>query len=574
MAVPGMEESLGGEIELPSKIEIEMDTTDFEIDTIASFVTPHIIESKEDLEKLDKLEEVYSKINQLQDASTQLVEGTGSLQDGMETLNTGIGMLSNELSVAIGKYETVKKQTADREALKEQIANILKQEMNQMLPNIQEQAQIEARNSIKRHETEIEQSVVETSMEYTKKAINEKLIEIQKNNGKILTSEQEKQLENAIAKDIEEVYQKAMQNPQINAYLTELVNAIKAENKKIEQGLKAEAKEKVSNEIKAKKAETSKMTPKELAKKYANEIAKIQAIGPKNADGTPAITTMQALQMIGVVSESTLTEVETSINHKIDTIRVSNTSQIEQNIKSYLDRYINDISEQMANKITGGNKELLETYEKAMMKQMVEVLQNQLANDQVLQAYGNKIAGEVNKTIDTVAEKTAKELAKNYTKTIANEIANNLIQKQLSGEAVEGVIREELSKYETVVYQELEKVDTKVAELKKALPQLTNGANRLKQGSEELAKGMNQFQKEGIEPICNLVNGTVKNMETRVRKLGELSLEYNNYTMLKNGEEGKVQFIMLADGVKKESRKEEQGQEIMVPENRKEKEEN
>ncbi len=574
MAVPGMEESLGGEIELPSKIEIEMDTTDFEIDTIASFVTPHIIESKEDLEKLDKLEEVYSKINQLQDASTQLVEGTGSLQDGMETLNTGIGMLSNELSVAIGKYETVKKQTADREALKEQIANILKQEMNQMLPNIQEQAQIEARNSIKRHETEIEQSVVETSMEYTKKAINEKLIEIQKNNGKILTSEQEKQLENAIAKDIEEVYQKAMQNPQINAYLTELVNAIKAENKKIEQGLKAEAKEKVSNEIKAKKAETSKMTPKELAKKYANEIAKIQAIGPKNADGTPAITTMQALQMIGVVSESTLTEVETSINHKIDTIRVSNTSQIEQNIKSYLDRYINDISEQMANKITGGNKELLETYEKAMMKQMVEVLQNQLANDQVLQAYGNKIAGEVNKTIDTVAEKTAKELAKNYTKTIANEIANNLIQKQLSGEAVEGVIREELSKYETVIYQELEKVDTKVAELKKALPQLTNGTNRLKQGSEELAKGMNQFQKEGIEPICNLVNGTVKNMETRVRKLGELSLEYNNYTMLKNGEEGKVQFIMLADGVKKESRKEEQGQEIMVPENRKEKEEN
>ena len=290
MAVPGMEESLGGEIELPSKIEIEMDTTDFEIDTIASFVTPHIIESKEDLEKLDKLEEVYSKINQLQDASTQLVEGTGSLQDGMETLNTGIGMLSNELSVAIGKYETVKKQTADREALKEQIANILKQEMNQMLPNIQEQAQIEARNSIKRHETEIEQSVVETSMEYTKKAINEKLIEIQKNNGKVLTSEQEKQLENAITKDIEEVYQKAMQNPPINAYLTELVNAIKAENKKIEQGLKAEAKEKVSNEIKAKKAETSKMTPKELAKKYANEIAKIQAIGPKNADGTPAIT--------------------------------------------------------------------------------------------------------------------------------------------------------------------------------------------------------------------------------------------------------------------------------------------
>ncbi len=564
MAFPGMEESLGGEIELPSKIEIEMDTTDFEIDTIASFVTPHIIESKEDLEKLDKLEEVYSKINQLQDASTQLVEGTGSLQDGMETLNTGIGMLSNELSVAIGKYETVKKQTADREALKEQIANILKQEMNQMLPNIQEQAQIEARNSIKRHETEIEQSVVETSMEYTKKAINEKLIEIQKNNGKILTSEQEKQLENAIAKDIREVYKKAMQDPQINAYLTELVNAIKAENKKMEQGLKAEAKEKVSNEIKAKKAETSKMTPTELAKKYANEIAKIQAIGPKNADGTPAITTMQALQMIGVVSESTLTEVETTINNKIDTITVSNTTEIEAKIRAYLDTYIKDISEQIANKFTGGNKELLEKYEANMMKQIVDSLKNQLANDQVLKAYENKLTEEVKKTISTVSQKTAQDLAQNYTQTIANEIADNVIAKQLSGEAVGGMIDQELTKYENVINEELAKVDTKIEKLKQALPQLTSGAKQLQTGSQELANGMNLFNEEGIKPIYNLVNGKLKNMGERVKKLGELSLEYNNYTMLEEGQEGKVQFILLADGIKKESKQKQEGKEAIL----------
>ncbi len=573
MAFPGIEESLGGEISLPSEVTIEMDTTDFEMDTIASFVTPHILESKEDLDKLDEIGDIYRKVNELQEANTQLVNGADTLQDGMNTLNYGIGMLSKELNATIDEYETIKKQAMDKEKMKQQISKILEQELDNLLPSIQKQAKIEAQNAIKRHETEIENSVVDTSIEYTKKAINEKLVEIQKNGG-VFTKEQEKQLEEVLKKDIEEVYEKAMKTPQISAYLTELVNSIKAENKKMEQGIKKQAKDKVSGEIKAKKAQTSQMAPAELVKKYGDEIAKIQAVGPKNADGTPAITTMQALQMIGVVSESTLTEVETSINNKIDTITVSNTSQIEQNIKSYLDRYINDISGQMANKITGGNKELLEIYEKAMMKQMVGVLQNQLANDQVLQAYGNKIAGEVNKTIDTVAEKTAKELAKNYTKTIANEIANNLIQKQLSGEAVEGVISQELSKYETVIYQELEKVDTKVEPLKQALLQLTNGASRLKQGSEELAKGMNRFQKEGIGPICNLVNGTVKNMETRVRKLGELSLEYNNYTMLEEGQEAKVQFIMLADGVKKESRKEEEGQEIMVPENRKEKEEN
>lgn len=564
MAFPGMEESLDGEVKLPSKIEIEMDTTDFELDTIASFVTPHIVESKEDLEELDKLDEIFGKASQLQDASTQLVEGTDHLQEGMASFNTGIRMLSKELSSVISKYETLQKQTQDREALKEQIANVFKQEMNQMLPSLQEQAQIEARNSIKRHEAQIENSVVETSMEYTKKAINEKLVEIQKNNGKLLTEAQEKQLENAIANDIKEVYKKAMNDPQINAYMTELVNAVKAENKKMEQAIKTEAKSKVSNEIKAQKAETSKMTPAELAKKYASEIAKIQAIGPKNADGTPSITTMQALQMIGAISESTLTEVETTIGSKIDTITVSNTAEIEAKIKGYFDTYINEISEQIANKFTGGNKELLEKYEASMMKQVANALKNQLTNDQVLKAYENKIAEEVAKTIDGVAEKTAQDLAKNYTQIIANEIADNVISKQLSGEAVDTILDQELNKYETVIREELAKVDIKIGQLKQALPMLTNGAGQLEAGSKELANGMNTFHEEGIKPICNLVNGKLKNMSKRVKKLGELSLEYNNYTMLEEGQEGKVQFIMLADGVKKESRQKQEGKEAIL----------
>ena len=75
MAFPGMEESLGGEISLPSEVTIEMDTTDFEMDTIASFVTPHILESKEDLDKLDEIGDIYRKVNELQEANTQLVNG-------------------------------------------------------------------------------------------------------------------------------------------------------------------------------------------------------------------------------------------------------------------------------------------------------------------------------------------------------------------------------------------------------------------------------------------------------------------------------------------------------------------
>ncbi len=552
MALPGMKDSLdikGDKIDIPEKIEITMDAKDFEMGNIMTYVTPKILE-EDDLKLLDNVDKIYSKVNTIQSSSKQLVEGTNKLHDGATMLNRGISLLSNELNETIGQYENIKQQTSNREAVKKQIAAILKQEINKMIPSMQEQAKIEAQNAIKNHKTEIENAVVDTSMKYTKQAVNEKLAEIQKQGG-VLTKEQEQVLADAIAKDIEAVYENAMNDPQVNAYITELVKAIENENAKTEVVFKDNAKKAVSNEINNTKKTMANLQPAVLMQKYSKEIANIKQLGPKDENGNQTITDMQALQIIGVVSDSTLTEVENTINKKIDNVSVNDTSGIETKIDEMLKQYVANISKQVANKFTQGNTELLRKYEEAMIKQIANSLKTQLLNDKVLQAYGNKAKEEFNKTIDVVAQKTAEDLAETYTETIANEIARNLIDKQLSGEAANTIIDQELNKYEAVIYEKLAEVDEKVGELKVALPQLTDGSIALEKGSKELSEGMAKFDEEAIQRLCSYVNGDIRDLTERVKVLRNLAEEYNTFTMLNTKDQGKVKFIIIADEIKR-----------------------
>lgn len=554
MALPGMKESLNiksNDIEIPDTIEITMDAKDFEMGNIMTYVTPKIME-EDDLKALDNVEKIYSKVNQLQNASKQLVDGTNALHDGANKLNLGINMLSKELSTTIGQYENVKKQTADKEAVKKQISMVLKQQINKMIPSIQDGAKLEAQNAIKNHQTELEKAVGETSMKYTQKALNEKLAEIQKQGG-ILNKEQEQVLVEAIAKDVETVYENAMKDPQVNAYITELTKAIKTENKKVETSVKIEAKNKVSSEINNTKQAINNAQPATLIKKYSKEISNIKAVGPKDENGNPTITDIQALQMIGVVSNSTLTEVESTINNKIDNISIysTNTDEVEAKIDATIKKYIANISKQVADKFTGGNTELLKKYEETMMKQIADSLKEQLLTNKVLQAYVGKAKEEFNKTIDDIALETAEDLAKIYTQTIANEIANNLIDKELSGEAVGLIIDNEFNKYEEVINKALAEVDAKVSKLKVALPQLTNGSKQLEEGSKVLDEGMHQFNENGINKICNYINGDIKDLTERVRTLKKLSEEYNTFTMINSEDKGNTKFIIVADEIKR-----------------------
>lgn len=129
---PGLQESLDldkKDIEIPSKVELEFEATDFEMSNIMSYATPKLIEES-DFENINKLDDLYNKMSTLNNSSTQLVEGAktleegineyvakneefseamGSLQEGVEKINNNYDLLDdgvNELNNKAANIES------------------------------------------------------------------------------------------------------------------------------------------------------------------------------------------------------------------------------------------------------------------------------------------------------------------------------------------------------------------------------------------------------------------------------------------------------------------------------------
>ena len=86
LSCPGLIESLGLEDDVDidlNKIEISFDAENFEMGNIMNVAMPKVFENS-DIDNLDALDDIYSQINDLKSASTQLVEGAKTLQDGTE----------------------------------------------------------------------------------------------------------------------------------------------------------------------------------------------------------------------------------------------------------------------------------------------------------------------------------------------------------------------------------------------------------------------------------------------------------------------------------------------------------
>lgn len=140
IALPGLQESLSlscEEIEIPNKIEITMDTEDFELGNIVTFVTPKVLEDT-DLNFLDKLDEVYNKVNTLEQSTNQIQEGSSTLANGTNQLACGAKELKEGTSTA---YKGAKQIQSELSKATHQLANDNSETLDsQTLNRIGEQA--------------------------------------------------------------------------------------------------------------------------------------------------------------------------------------------------------------------------------------------------------------------------------------------------------------------------------------------------------------------------------------------------------------------------------------------------
>lgn len=453
MAFPGMQESLGInkiDFELPTKIEIMMDTTNFELDTIASFVTPKIIESKEDLAKLDKLDKVYEKVVTLQSASNEILNGAKTLKDGTEEYSN-----------------------------KKQEFNIAMKQVSGGMSN--------ANKSYQELDTGIN-------------TINK--------SSKVLGNG---------AKQISDGTSQVSQN--LDLIATKL-GEVEEGSKKLEQGEMqiAEGLKQISGGIKIEDNSESVKNLKTLIK--------------QNQDTIDTLTKAnQGLKAQLTEANSGIIKPQIEANTKIIALLTANKTAQEETLKTL------SSTSQSITKLQKGISDL---------QTGVSSLQE-----------GNK---ELTTGIGTLKEGTTTLAGKSKELTSGAKTLYNGTVELSKGTS-------ELSQGSNKMKQGLNTLDTSTIKLTNADDALTTGAITIKDGANTLYEGIFKFNEEGIKPICSLVNGNVKNITKRVKKLGELSLEYNNYTMLEDGEEGSVQFILLTDGIKSKSKQKQDGKDAILNSN-------
>lgn len=449
MAFPGMQKSLGikeKDFELPSKIEIEMDTTDFELNTIASFVTPKIIENEEDLKKLDKIDEVYQKISTLQSASEEILKGAQTLKQGTEEY-------SNK-----------------------------KQEFNKAMKQVTE------------------------GMSNANQSYNEI------NTGIATLNKSSKELGNG-AKKVSEGTEQVSQN--LNLIANKLGEAEEG-SKKLEAGEQqlAQGLDKISTSLNTKNTTETAKNLQALIKQNEDTI---KLLTKTNETLKEQITEENSAQLTAQIEAnkniiSLLTENKKAQEETLSTLQAS--SQLQEGINS-LKNGVTALQE--------GNKELTQG-----------------------------IASIKNGT-NTLASKT-KEL-----NVGANSLYNGSTQLSSGTQKIEQGSNQ--------MKEGLNTLDVSTSKLSTADDALTEGAKTIEAGANSLYDGIFKFNKEGINPIYNAINNNLSNITKRAQKLGKLSLEYNNYTMLENGEDGSVQFVFLVDGMKKESKQKQDREDIVLKEN-------
>lgn len=137
MAFPGLQESLdldSDTLELPAYVEISADVTDFALDTTLTVVTNSVF-SDADEDALDDsaLGDLSGDMDKLTDAMTQLMDGSGELYDGLNTLLSSSYALSDGVGKLTSGLQTLDSNSAQLNAGAETVFNTLLDTANTQL---------------------------------------------------------------------------------------------------------------------------------------------------------------------------------------------------------------------------------------------------------------------------------------------------------------------------------------------------------------------------------------------------------------------------------------------------------
>lgn len=475
LACPGLIESLGLEDEdLPdlNKVEISFEATDFEMENIMSYATPKIFDDA-DISAMDKLDEFYSQINDLKSASTQLVEGAKTLQDGTEEYVSkssefadGLEAFNQGINTATNSYNKID------EGIDSVNSNIstIKNGANKLNKGASDLS--DGLNSLQTGVSAGKEQAV-SSLEKSSKTLSAGIDQI------IAGKDQE----------VETIKEQVIENA----------------NSKLAEGLKTGVSSAVSSAIDSTMEKKMASIKKEI---LADEtLTKEEKLAIQKALSSISISDAEKQAMskqIGTAIDSAVAQTTKAQEAGLDAINDN-----EKGVKAGL----NTLKTQAASSIKSGISEISSGF------------------DAITDGTTELIAGsnELKNGTSTLSQGTSK------LQTGVSTLASG------SKELKTG----------------LSTLNTSSNKLNSANKQLLEGANTISDGAKTLAEGISEFDKEGINKIVSMVNGDVKDLQTRVEKLQDLANEYNSFAGKDEEAEGTTKFIFVVDNLKKDSKKEE-----------------
>ena len=480
LACPGLIESLGLEDEdLPdlNKVEISFEATDFEMENIMSYATPKIFDDA-DISAMDKLDEVYSQINDLKSASTQLVEGAKTLQDGteeyvskssefadgLETFNQGINTATNSYNKIDEGIDSV---NSNISTIKNG-ANKLNKGASDLSDGL---------NSLQTGVSAGKEQAV-SSLEESSKTLSAGIDQI--------IAGKEQVIENA--------------------------------NSKLAEGLKTGVSSAVSSAIDSTMEKKMASVQKAILADETLTTEEKLAIQKSLSSISISDAEKQAMsKQIGTAIDSAVAQTTKAQEAGLDAINDN-----EKGVKAGL----NTLKTQAASSIKSGISEISSGF------------------DAITDGTTELIAGsnELKNGTSTLSQGTSK------LQTGVSTLASG------SKELKTG----------------LSTLNTSSNKLNSANKQLLEGASTISDGAKTLAEGISEFDKEGINKIVSMVNGDVKDLQTRVEKLQDLANEYDSFAGKDEEAEGTTKFIFVVDSLKKDSKKEESNMPVENSEENKE----
>ena len=510
---PGLEESLNlsgklSKIEIPNSIEITMDSKNFEMSNIMTYATPKVLTEDIDWSELDdlfnKVNELQNGINTIEDGAKKLNKGTKQLDDGVKELKKGTSKvydgskeIKNEVIDSIKRMENNNEKVLDKETLSsigEKASKQASSSIEKEVDGIKNLAEKGAVNEIKKQED----TVLNGVMSLIKNKINSKMTELVTGISHGVTKAMETQLG-------------AIEKQAVTAGVSSIDLSGLSKNAKVDDITVS-----VGNDYK------DSDEYKELDKDTKKMVDKIVGNVEKEAGEKATDEAQKELDKHISAEEKEIKGVAT----KAATIAATVTSKgLESGV-------ISGVAE-------------------ASAKETANQIVSQMANE------------ETKKTISTKLEALAKQVASGTAESVAKKVAPSVAEKTamtvadtVADEVKTGVLKQVKTQMENLLNEGLTPLTSGLKELDKGASQLKDGTKELNDGATKLSDGIVKFDNEGIKKISNFVNGDLKNLVTRGKKLDQLANDYDKFNSDEKRED--ISFISIVDSIKQEEKNEDE----------------